>query len=267
MRKLPGVHLVDVTEREADDVAQELLDLLPALVASQFPLVRFEKWQALGNDYVILEESAVEGGLDADAHPRPLRRPHRGRRRRHPAARRGRRAGLRRAPADLQPRRLRGRALGQRGARGLPVPAPPRMDGIRRVLDRDGGRRDPGPHHRHVDVHARRGPGPARRARARSRSTGAGGASATSRSATRRRRSGRAGEAELADLDLRVLGPPIEHDPRFPGPHERLLLGRARPGPHPRADLGARRGGDARPPGRARAAPRSTTWSGAATRP
>jgi tRNA dimethylallyltransferase len=28
LRKLPGVHLVDVTERTADDVAQELLALL-----------------------------------------------------------------------------------------------------------------------------------------------------------------------------------------------------------------------------------------------
>lgn len=29
MRKLPGAHLIDVTDRSADDVAQELLDLLP----------------------------------------------------------------------------------------------------------------------------------------------------------------------------------------------------------------------------------------------
>ena len=36
--------------------------------------------------------------------------------------------GLRGAAADLQPRRLRGRAVGQRRARGDPVPAPPRLD-------------------------------------------------------------------------------------------------------------------------------------------
>jgi diaminopimelate epimerase len=39
--------------------------------------VRFEKWQALGNDYVILEEAAVAGGLDPER-IRALCAPHTG---------------------------------------------------------------------------------------------------------------------------------------------------------------------------------------------
>ena len=42
--------------------------------------------------------------------------------------------------AHLQPRRLRGRAVGQRRPRGDPLPAPRGVDRQRRVLDRDRGR-------------------------------------------------------------------------------------------------------------------------------
>ena len=45
-------------------------------------------------------------------------------------------AGLRRRPAHLQPRRQRGRAVGQRCARGDPAPAPRGLDRAARVLDR-----------------------------------------------------------------------------------------------------------------------------------
>ena len=64
--------------------------------------VRFEKWQALGNDYLIFEE--VE--LTPHAGPAPVRPAFRPGRRRRAGAHAARRAGLRRAPADLQPRRL-----------------------------------------------------------------------------------------------------------------------------------------------------------------
>ena len=47
MRKLPDAHLIDVTGRAPDDVAAELHGMIRD--------VRFEKWQALGNDYLIFE--------------------------------------------------------------------------------------------------------------------------------------------------------------------------------------------------------------------
>ena len=49
MRKLPDVRLVDVTDRAPGDVAAELHGMIR--------LVRFEKWQALGNDYLIVERA------------------------------------------------------------------------------------------------------------------------------------------------------------------------------------------------------------------
>ena len=156
--------------------------------------VRFEKWQALGNDYLILEHGTL------DLTPGAVRRlcdPHFG-----PGA-----DGvlelsppteprLRRPAADLQPRRLRGRAVGQRRARGDPLPAPRRLD-ERRHASRSrppparSGPTITGPTTCRVDMGraqpALEGlPGrPARRHRARSRA----GASSTSRSATRSARS------------------------------------------------------------------------------
>ena len=49
MRKLPNAHLIDVTGRAPDDVAAELHGMIRH--------VRFEKWQALGNDYLIVEQA------------------------------------------------------------------------------------------------------------------------------------------------------------------------------------------------------------------
>ena len=50
--------------------------------------MRFEKWQALGNDYLIVEAEALPWELTAAAGPAALRPAFRGRLRRHPAARR-----------------------------------------------------------------------------------------------------------------------------------------------------------------------------------
>ena len=86
--------------------------------------MRFEKWQALGNDYLIVERDELPLELTPRAHPPALRPAPRRRLRRRAAALAARRPRARRRPADLQPRRLRGRALGQRRPRGDHVPAP-----------------------------------------------------------------------------------------------------------------------------------------------
>ena len=88
--------------------------------------MRFEKWQALGNDYLIVERDALPFPLTAERGAAAVRPPHRSWRRRRARALAARRARLRRAPADLQPGRLGGRAVGQRRARGDPLPAPRR---------------------------------------------------------------------------------------------------------------------------------------------
>ena len=118
MRKLPGVQTIDVTGREAQDVAAELHGMI-------IGRMRFEKWQALGNDYLIVEADGLE-----PERVRALCDRHRGvGRRRRARARAARRARLRGAPADLQPGRLRGRAVGQRRAPGAALPARARLDG------------------------------------------------------------------------------------------------------------------------------------------
>ena len=87
--------------------------------------VRFEKWQALGNDYLIVEARRRSRSSSRPERVRRLCDPHFG-----PGGdgvlelSRARRARLRRPPADLQPRRLGGRAVGQRRPRGDPLPAP-----------------------------------------------------------------------------------------------------------------------------------------------
>ena len=110
--------------------------------------MRFEKWQALGNDYLIVEARALPWELTAGAGRAALRPALRGRLRRHPAARAARGPGVRRRAADLQPRRLRGRALRQRRPRGDPLPAPPRLDRRGRVRDPDRRRADHADDHR-----------------------------------------------------------------------------------------------------------------------
>ena len=164
-----------------------------------------------------------------------------------------------RRPADLQPRRLGGRAVGQRRARGDPVSAPARLDRRGRVRDR----------HPRRARSARRSP-----ARTRARSTWAGRASpprtspaappdgrgevscrrtapgtfATSRSATPSARSASPPRRSWRRSTWPRSVPPIEADAQFPNRtnvswYAELEDGRA--GAHPRADLRARRGGDA----------------------
>ena len=48
------------------------------LIAIHWPAVEFEKWQALGNDYVILEAAALPFQLTPGAGPGHLRPAHRG---------------------------------------------------------------------------------------------------------------------------------------------------------------------------------------------
>ncbi len=119
--------------------------------------------------------------------------------------------------ADLQPRRLRGRAVGQRRARGGPLPAPQRLDRRDDVLDRDRRGRDPADDHRRRTCTVDMG-----RARLRSpdfpsgpddgRGTVvAGGREFAFQHVTSATRSARSRPAtRLEELDLRAHRPPIE---------------------------------------------------------
>ena len=214
----------------------------------------FEKWQALGNDYLIFEERALPFALTAAAHPAHLRRPHRRRLGRDPAAVSARRAGLRRAPADLQPRRLGVRAVGQRRARGRHVPAPQRLDGRRPLLDPDRRRGDPPAHHRPGHLHAGHGPRAHVARRTSRRATPTARRSSRPAGARWRFQHVAVGNPQcaihVADADELERARPArdraaDHGARaLSQPHERLLVRRARAGRHPRADLRARRGGD-----------------------
>ena len=238
------------------------------------PAVRFEKWQALGNDYLIVERDALPVPLSPGARADGCAT-----RTSAPAAtacsssRRPTQPGLRRAPADLQPRRLGGRAVGQRRARGDPVPAPPRLDGRRHVLDRDRRGRDPPDDHRPDDLPRRHGP---RRLRSKDFPGGPDGTAASR-------------PARLA-LPARLDRQPAVRDPRRDARRARGARPRRRsarrsstrrcsrtartrrsgpssaPGRDPRADLRARRGGDALLAAPARAARPSPTCCAAATR-
>ena len=161
--------------------------------------MRFEKWQALGNDYLIIEEASLPWELSA-ARVARLCDPHFGvgvRRGAAALAQRGPR--VRRRPADLQPGRLRGGALGQRRPGGDPLPPAQRVDRRRDLLDPHRRRADHPDDHLRSDLQGRDGPRvdgleglPVRRRRrrpARSSRVGASGASSTSRSATRSARS------------------------------------------------------------------------------
>ena len=168
----------------------------------------------------------------ARARPRHLRAPHRRRVRRRAAALGPRRARVRGAAADLQPGRLGGRAVRQRRARGHPLPAPPRLDRHRHVLDPDRGRRGAPAHHRAHHLHRGHGARPASGRRTSRR--------AATTAPARSPRPGRelrfqhvsignpqcaieVGD-ELEQLDLAELGPPIERQRAVPQPHQRLVL-------------------------------------------
>ena len=157
------------------------------------------------------DRRGARAAVRADAGPDPgdLRRAHRRVRRRDPAALRARRARVRRPAADLQPGRLRGRAVGQRRARGDPLPAPraagPMPDTF--SLQTAAGEIRPTDHLGHAPARSTWGgrgcaarttrpatPDGARRA---DRRRAHAGAFSTSRSATRSARSGSADEREL----------------------------------------------------------------------
>ena len=212
--------------------------------------MRFEKWQALGNDYLIVEAADLPRALDAELVRRLCDR-HAG-----PGADgvlelsppQG--PGCGGAPADLQPRRLGGRAVGQRRAPGGALPAS-------RGLDRPG----------RFAVETLAGeirptilsPTTARiamgRARLRSKDFPGGPG-------------GRHGHDRRPRLPARVDRQPAVRDPRrragrarrarsrrarpgdrarsaLPQPHQRVVLVRDGAGRHPRPDLRARRRGDA----------------------
>ena len=216
--------------------------------------MRFEKWQALGNDYVIVDAADLPAAL-TPCGPGAVRPPHRHRRRRRPPAPAAGRAGVRRAAADLQPGRLGGRAQRQRRARGDPVPAPPGLDRPRPVLDPDDRGGDPPDDPVGDDLprgHGPRAPAveglPVRRrtGRARSRPAGARSASSTSSIGNPQCAIAVASTAELDALDLGAIGPGDRARRAVPEPDERLVVRRARAGRHPRADLRARGGGDDR---------------------
>ena len=221
--------------------------------------MRFEKWQALGNDYLIVERDELPFEADARARAQAVRGPLRRVRGRRAAALAAGRPGARGRPAHLQPRRLGGGAVGQRRARGDPVPAPSRLDRARtpsRSTRPPGrsARRSPGRETCTVDMgraslRSKDFPGGPR---GRAGTVSAGGRVWAFRHVS-------IGnpqcaihvdcERELDALDLAAIGPAIEAGRAVPQPHERVLLsprlaaGDARP--HPRADLRAGGGRDA----------------------
>ena len=139
MRKLPDVELHHLTGRSPEEVA--------AVMDSRAPMsqTEFEKWQALGNDYLIFEERSLPFALTparieriCDVHSGVgsdgillLSEPDE--------------PGFVARLLDLQPKRLGVRPVGQRRARGGHVPAPQRVDRQRRLLDPDRRGGDP-PH-------------------------------------------------------------------------------------------------------------------------
>ena len=160
--------------------------------------MRFEKWQALGNDYVIVEAADLPAPLTAAAVRRALRPPHRHRRRRRPrcSSRRTSRgfvARLRIFNPDGSEAELSGN-----GAREAIMYLRHRgWTDARPVLDPDGRRRDPPDDPVGDDVPRRHGPrAPALEdfpgghdGAGELEPAGARGASSTSRSATRSARS------------------------------------------------------------------------------
>ena len=216
--------------------------------------MRFEKWHALGNDYVIVEQRSLPFELTPAPDREAVRAAHRDRLRRDPVAVGGRRAGLRRAAADLQPRRLGGRAVGQRRPRGGDLPAPPPRDDRTRSRSRPrparSARRSP-----RRRLHGRHGPrAPAepatiRRGRptaaASSTADGRDWRSSTSRSATRSARSGSPTAASWRRSTCPRSVRTSSITSCFPNRTNVSWYTRARvAGPDPRTDLRARGGGD-----------------------
>ena len=187
--------------------------------------MRFAKWQALGNDYIVLEADDVPFELTPER-IRAICAPHFGchsdgilllSQARGPAC-------ARRRAADLQPRRLGGRALRQRRPRGGPLPARAGLDRPRHLHDPDRRRRDHADARRARIGAGRDGPGDDDLGRLPGRPDG------RSRHDRRRRRRARVparldrqpavrdrGRLDgLEDLDLPAIGPAIERLAIFP---------------------------------------------------
>ncbi len=280
----PGT-LVDLTGRDAQSVAAEVRSALRvAADSSSEPMSRgavaagmmrrraLREMAGAGQRLPDRRGAALSVRADArgvagsaTATPAPARR-----RARAGAARRPR---LRRPPADLQPRRLGGRAVRQRRTRGDPLPAPPGWTDADEFSIQTSGGRDP------PDDHSARRP---------AASTWAAPACAPRLPVGRpgrRRRGGRRTRFQhvcdrqpavrdprrrprrLEALDLPAIGPAIEHDAAVPQPHERLVLVR-RPG-RARSARGSSSAAWGRrcPPAPAPAARPSRTCCAAATRP
>ena len=196
--------------------------------------MRFEKWQALGNDYVIVEADACPGSSRAERVQADLRAALRGRLRRHPAARRRPRTratsptcGSSTPTARRPSSRATARARRSSTCAGTGWTDADEFSIVHR------GRAD------HADDHlrARRarsrwaGPRPTsqdypvgpdgRPRRARGRRARAG-ASSTSRSATRSARSRSATSSRSSTWPR--SGPAIESTRAVPEPHQRLVL-------------------------------------------
>ena len=143
LRKLPGVLTIDVTGRAAEDVARTCRSLYRHDEPDALREVAGPRQRLPHRRGAALAVRADRGarapalrpplgpGADGVLELSPPTQP-----------------GFVAAPADLQPGRVRGRAVGQRRARGDPLPAPPRLDRLRHVLDRDGRRGDPPDDHR-----------------------------------------------------------------------------------------------------------------------
>ena len=216
--------------------------------------MRFEKWQALGNDYLIVERDRAAVRAHRRRASARLCDPHFGV---------GADGVLELSPPDepgfvarlriFNPDGSEAELSGNGAREAILYLRRARLDRRRDVLDPDRRRRDPPDDPRTTTCRVDMGRARLRRRTSRRAADGTGveaggatGASSTSRSATRSARSASPTATTLEALDLPAIGPPIEHDAAVPEPHERLVLdASSRPDAHPRADLRARRGGDA----------------------
>ena len=203
--------------------------------------MRFEKWQALGNDYLIVEASDLSFPLtpqscggSATATPVLARTECSScRRRTRPATSRGCGSSTRTAPRPSCRATARARRSSTCAARARPTRTSSRS---RRRRARSGRRSCRRPPAASTWAVAR---DPGRRGEIAGlgyRQLDVGNPQCAIRVATLE---------ELEALDLPAIGPPIENDPRFPNRTNVSFWCADRRRRDPRADLRARRGGDA----------------------
>ena len=208
MRKLPNVRLIDLTGRDPDDAAAEI----------ESAAVKFEKWQALGNDYAIVEERELPFDLTPER-VRALCAPHTGI---------GSDGVLLLSETDergfvaelriFNPDGSEAELSGQRRARGRDVPAPERLGRQRHLLAQDRRRRGAPAHHRRHHVHGGHGPGQCSADRRRETGTlTAAGREWSFQFVSIGNPQCAIEVAEgLEELDLQEVGPPIESHELFP---------------------------------------------------